>query len=442
MVYGWQLMKAKIPLEFPIQMQINHCAPKNLHTKLPVKLYRMISFCALEKKKVQIDQLPCPGSSGKNVLFGPVSTFQVYLEPFDCISRKKSQKRFGWCENLSHPSLCITVANMSIRLHFFLLLLCSLSNPWISSAKLDYTNATVEVLQARRTLLRKNQSRGIRDGSLEYLTTLLNSRTKLFTTWHENLNNPFHHANEDDYVRFIRALTPWILSPPAYPSHPIFPLVLPPLPPLNCGQSRYAHVLTGQPLSQPRIIVDFIPFGYDIDKLELRLYEYYDLVDAFVVYESPKTHGGTDKILYFKQLMIQKDPRFQPFLSKVIHLSVTSTVLEPLAKLVKTALQEGDRFKLKSHSWDLEVGIHFLTVFIFLLYFHSVNKSCVSIINDPCRYVVVSIPNISHTLYSPITFLQPILGPGCWVLGPGSWVSCHAACHAFGDASSIQHSSR
>ena len=287
---------------------------------------------------------------------------------------------------------------MRIRLHFFLLLLYSLFSLWISSAKLDYTNTTVEVLQCRRTLLRKNQSRGIRDGSLEYLTTLLNSRTKLFTTWHDNLNNPFHHANEDDYVRFIRALTPWILSPPAYPSHPVYPLTLPPLPPLHCGQPRYAHVLTGQPLAQPRIIVDFIPFGYDIDKLELRLYEYYDLVDAFVVYESPKTHGGTDKILYFKQLLIQKDPRFQPFLSKVIHLSVTSGVLEPLAKLVKTALQEGDRFKLKSHSWDLEVGIHILTVFIFLLCFHSVNKSCVSIFNDPCRYVVVSIPNISHTL--------------------------------------------
>jgi len=246
----------------------------------------------------------------------------------------------------------------SSGLYYFLLLLCSLFSLWASSStKLDDSNATVEVLHARRILLRKNHSRGIRDGSLEYLTTLLNSRSKLFATWHDNLNNPFHHVDEDDYVRFIRALTPWILSPPAYPSHPVLPLTLPPLPPLNCGQSRYAHVLTGQPLSQPRIIVDFIPFGYDIDKLELRLYEYYDLVDAFVVYESPKTHGGTDKIMYFKQLIIQKDPRFLPFLSKIIHLSVTSTVLEPLAKQVKTALQGGDRFKIKSHSWDLEVGL-------------------------------------------------------------------------------------
>ena len=165
---------------------------------------------------------------------------------------------------------------MSSRLPFFFLLLWSFFRLWISSATLD-SNATLEV-QVRRTLLRKNQSRGIRDGSLEYLTTLLNSRTKLFATWHDNLNNPFHHVDEDDYVRFIRALTPWILSPPAYPSHPELPLALPPLPALNCGQSRYNRVLTGQPLSQPRIIVDFIPFGYDVDKLELRLYEYYDLV--------------------------------------------------------------------------------------------------------------------------------------------------------------------
>ena len=142
---------------------------------------------------------------------------------------------------------------------------------------LDF-NATEE-FQFRRTLLRKNHSsRGTRSGNLEFLVSLLNQKQKLFATWHENMNNPFHHVDEDDYVRFIRALTPWILSPPAYPSQPTLPLTLPSLPPLNCGESRYSRVFTGQPLSQPRIIVDFIPFGYDVDKLELRLYEYYDLV--------------------------------------------------------------------------------------------------------------------------------------------------------------------
>ena len=208
---------------------------------------------------------------------------------------------------------------------FFFLMLWSFFNLPIPSATMD-SNSTVE-FHTRRTLLRKNNSRGVRDGSLEYLTTLLNSRAKMFATWHDNLNNPFHHVDEDDYVRFIRILTPYILSPPAYPSHPQLPLSLPPLPPVNCGLSRYSQVLTGQPLSQPRVIVDFIPFGYDVDKLELRLYEYYDLVDAFVVYESPKTHGGIDKILYFKQLMMQQDPRFLPFLAKIIHLSVTADFL-------------------------------------------------------------------------------------------------------------------
>ena len=167
---------------------------------------------------------------------------------------------------------------MRSTLPFFLLVLGALFRRLISSATLE-SNGTVAV-HVRRTLLRKDYSRGIRDGSLEYLTTLLNDRIKLFATWHDNLNNPFHHVDEDDYVRFIRALTPWILSPPAYPSHPVLPLTLPPLPTLNCGLPRYSHVLTGQPLSQPRIIVDFIPFGYDVDKLELRLYEYYDLVST------------------------------------------------------------------------------------------------------------------------------------------------------------------
>jgi hypothetical protein len=34
------------------------------------------------------------------------------------------------------------------------------------------------------------------------------------------------------------------------------------------------------------MIVDFVPFGYDVDKLLLRLLETWDSVDVYVIYET------------------------------------------------------------------------------------------------------------------------------------------------------------
>eukprot|EP01041_Mallomonas_annulata_P011970 gene11969-25073_t len=65
----------------------------------------------------------------------------------------------------------------------------------------------------------------------------------------------------------------------------------PPLLILDCKNPHYSGVLTGNSLSTPRIIVDFIPFGYEIDKFFLRMYETAPFVDAFVVYESSRTQS-------------------------------------------------------------------------------------------------------------------------------------------------------
>ncbi len=53
---------------------------------------------------------------------------------------------------------------------------------------------------------------------------------------------------------------------------------------------RYSHVLSGLPRSDPAPLVDFVPVGYDLDLLEVRLLELYDIVNLFVLYEAPFTH--------------------------------------------------------------------------------------------------------------------------------------------------------
>jgi hypothetical protein len=54
--------------------------------------------------------------------------------------------------------------------------------------------------------------------------------------------------------------------------------------------SRYQQVLQGYQRTTPAPLIDFVPVGYDLDLLEVRLLELYDVVDLFVLYEAPFTH--------------------------------------------------------------------------------------------------------------------------------------------------------
>ena len=122
-----------------------------------------------------------------------------------------------------------------------------------------------------------------RDGSLHALATLLNNQRDLFQRWNDS---------RQDYTKFLQALEPWITAPPAYALPSDGPFVLSPMQVPNCKKLRYSNALSGERLPKPRVIVDFVPFGYDIDLLELRFYEYWEVVDAFVVYESGITQSG------------------------------------------------------------------------------------------------------------------------------------------------------
>lgn len=63
-------------------------------------------------------------------------------------------------------------------------------------------------------------------------------------------------------------------------------------------------------------IVDAFPFYNELDVLEIRFKNLYDKVSAFIIVESPETHTGEPKPLYFNE---NKD-RYAQWLDKVVHI--------------------------------------------------------------------------------------------------------------------------
>ena len=66
-------------------------------------------------------------------------------------------------------------------------------------------------------------------------------------------------------------------------------------------------------------IFDCFPFFNELEILELRLMELYDVVDYFVIVEANKSHNGTTKEFVFEK---NKD-RFKQYLDKIIYVQVT-----------------------------------------------------------------------------------------------------------------------
>ena len=65
-------------------------------------------------------------------------------------------------------------------------------------------------------------------------------------------------------------------------------------------------------------IIDCFTFFNELDILEIRLNELYDVVDRFVIVEATLTHSGNSKPLYFNNNL----DRFQKFLNKITYLVV------------------------------------------------------------------------------------------------------------------------
>jgi hypothetical protein len=180
-----------------------------------------------------------------------------------------------------------------------------------------------------------------KDGSLSYLTDHINNQQDFFRKWTDS---------EENYFKFFKSVESWIMG---NFSQPLINTKRPEIN-LDCKNQHYSGVLTGEKLNQPRIIVDFVPFGYEVDKLYVRLYESADFVDAFIIYESTRTQSGLHKPLYFQKLKKQK--RFQQWESKIIYFSSHDNDIEELIKRTKSELfkkRKGERYNTQN-LWSLE----------------------------------------------------------------------------------------
>jgi hypothetical protein len=70
-------------------------------------------------------------------------------------------------------------------------------------------------------------------------------------------------------------------------------------PAVDCTNARYKHVLTGRNRTRAIRIFDLAPLAYELDILEIRLFELEHVVDEFAVLEGTMTHVGVQKPLYF-----------------------------------------------------------------------------------------------------------------------------------------------
>lgn len=155
-----------------------------------------------------------------------------------------------------------------------------------------------------------------REGSLSSLVRLMNNIS--FENWQ------YPHGSVENYSSLMNAFAPWIQAPPPVDldiEQSPFPIN-----DVDCGAPIYSAALTGAKLPIPRLLVDFVPFGYDIEKLEIRLFESYDIVDVFVIYESHLTQSGLVKPLYLSPII--NSSKFQAWRDKIIHIVAAPEELE------------------------------------------------------------------------------------------------------------------
>lgn len=116
--------------------------------------------------------------------------------------------------------------------------------------------------------------------------------------------------NRSMLERLVLLTMPFISKPPPAPirvaSRPS-PLQLPPA----CDGPMWGGLRP-----KPLRIVDVFPFGWELDLLEIRLFEYEHVVDSFVVFESGFADRGFAKPLFFAANVA----RFRRFRRKILHV--------------------------------------------------------------------------------------------------------------------------
>lgn len=200
-------------------------------------------------------------------------------------------------------------------------------------------NSTHDILQ--RNFEAKNITKDI---SLSKLISILNSHSYIYANW--NATDSSEARSIKHFKHFLNILTPWIIAEPSTllvqdnPS-PYFNNI-------NCSSSRFKHFLSGKRLNTPKVIVDFIPFGYDLDKLEVRLLENFESVDVFVIFESQMAQTGIEKPLIFD--LVKDSQRFLRFRHKIIHLTATAEEMLRFAGRRRESTCNPD--------WDASLHVH------------------------------------------------------------------------------------
>ena len=127
-----------------------------------------------------------------------------------------------------------------------------------------YSSSSGSSSSSNDSIIDSNEVIGVKDYSLSYLIDILSNNTSVFKDWDAS-NITVSNIND-----FINTVEPWIITTPTITSTNT---------PttnsnsqLNCLNSRYSNVLTGTISKKPKILIDFIPFGYDVTKLLIRLH--------------------------------------------------------------------------------------------------------------------------------------------------------------------------
>jgi hypothetical protein len=110
--------------------------------------------------------------------------------------------------------------------------------------------------------------------------------------------------------------------------------IRPPVVDIDCGDPVYARVLTGYAATEEKYIIDIVPFGFDVEYLEIRLMEYFDFVDKFIIFEQSTSLKGVPKQYLIPKLLASD--RFSRFKSKIEYLpdDVPSEILDSIGSSV------------------------------------------------------------------------------------------------------------
>ena len=117
---------------------------------------------------------------------------------------------------------------------------------------------------------------------------------------------------------FFEYFEPELICDPSRDQSLPLEAIEPPIVELNCSDSRYELVLNGTERTDNIHIVDLVIFGFDLHYLEIRLFEYYDVIDAFFIIEQDVTIRGYRKPFLLAQVL--NTSRFLPFQDKIHYI--------------------------------------------------------------------------------------------------------------------------